>query len=154
MTSIEKAEWIIREHNCCGFTCSRDGTKCPFYSGKCQGYWDSGCIDSRGIEFVKDWLAKNDPDQNEIIGWPGNAEEMKQYIGRQCICCDRYSFKGHSAQGKLAIKYDPDMPYTNEQCGDGFIFCKILPEPTVTEYTIQEIADKLGVPVESIRIKD
>jgi len=152
MTSIEKARFIVKTGDCGSLSCNAV-EPCPCHRptrGK------SECLHGKGssVTYCKDWLAKNDPDQNEIIGWPGNAEEMKQYIGRQCICCDRYSFKGHSAQGKLAIKYDPDMPYTNEQCGDGFIFCKILPEPTVTEYTIQEIADKLGVPVESIRIKD
>jgi len=97
-------------------------------------------------------------DKQEIIGWPGNVEEMRQYIGRQCVCCDDINFAAPSVPGAFEIGNDDgEMPYSNDNSGY-FRYCKILPEPAITELTLSDAlkaySDAHNIPVDQLRIKE
>jgi hypothetical protein len=92
--------------------------------------------------------------EKEIIGWPGNVEEMRQYIGMTCICCDSILFKETSSSGAMVQPTNGDMPYKNAYTGEGFRYCKILPGPAITELTLADIAKKFDIPVDQLRIKE
>lgn len=154
MTSIEKARKIVSQGDCSGFMC-RDGEEpCPMVGKHVCNFPKEPC----NIQWFKKWLAEHDPEYKnaEIIGWPGNAEEMRKYIGRLCVGGPNYNCTKnetrHMGNRLQDVIPGSDEPY--KVIDQWWRFLKIFPEPEVKEYTIQEIADKFGVPVESVRIKD
>lgn len=158
MTDIEKAKHILKTGSCIGLSCGNvEGEVCPLREKHEDGISGTPIhLTHSEIEYVRKWLEGRMPEK-EIIGWPGNAEEMKQYIGRTVMFSDVYD-KGWEGPGELigvdSGGNDIDLPFLVGGRGRWWRYIKVLPAPVVKEYTIQEIADRLGVPVETIRIKD
>jgi len=145
---IETAKQIINQKNCNYLNCE----DCPRSKQNNGTFCIKGPTNDEYFQFFRDWLAKND--KQEIIGWPGNVEEMRQYIGKQCVCCDSISFECTSDSGRLEIIDEPEMPYKNDKTGSGYLYCKVLPEPSITELTLDDIAKKFDIPVDQLRIKE
>ena len=139
---VKIAKQIVNEGNCNGIDCIRH--QFPLYPMPCSS--------ENKQKLSRDWLAKND--KQEIIGWPGNVEEMRQYIGKRCTVKDRWEAEWFGGNATLEdIRDTPDeSPY--RYSGVYFRYCKILPESAITELTLDDIAKKFDIPVDQLRIKE
>jgi hypothetical protein len=162
----ESAERIIRqEGRCDNISC----TNCPLSRWNNEG--DENCTtsgrkpsyinerDSTAVANARKYLEET-MEEKEIIGWPGNAEEMRQYIGRKCIVSDYYEnlFNNEGVEGTFdEVVKKPYPKYRQRFSGAEFDFIRVLPEPVVTEITadaaIAELARARGVDPSTIRIK-
>jgi hypothetical protein len=97
-------------------------------------------------------------EEKEIIGWPGNAEEMRQYIGRKVMVKEKWEELWEVPAIPLTnIFPGANRPYALQNC---WTYIKILPdpvEPKLIEVTAEEaiaiIAKEKGVNADTIRIK-
>jgi hypothetical protein len=140
MTKIETAKVIVEFGACTsGWLCN----KCPL---KGLPSCSAGNVKKR-----RDWLSANEP--APIIGWPGNVEEMRQYDGQEMELSDFFDFKPSTVGALSTVGGSKNCPY---RCGVGcyFTYCRPIPLPAFPELTLSEIADKFGIPLDQLRIKD
>lgn len=152
MTKIEVAKRIIRQGNCDGLF-AEDCIQCPAggtYRGVGCTARKGGTFPGCGVQYFRDWLAKN---EKPIIGWPGNVEEMRQYEGQFFLFSNEISFASPGL-GQMFIANYGDRPYTAPGFKDTYRYCRMMPAPTFPELTLSEIADKFGIPLDQLRIKD
>jgi hypothetical protein len=161
---IETAKRIISQKNCQGIECVRDFCPVACKGGDCTIIKEGSFADNneKCVQWFRDWLAENDPDQKEIIEWPGNAEEMRQYIGRKVAFSNNYSGLSSASfcDTLLDVKSDHESPFITKGHQE-WRYIKVLPtpeKPEVTEIPFNEaiaiLAKNKGVDPSTIRIKE
>jgi hypothetical protein len=150
---IEGAKRIVKEESCANVGCmscpAGDVENCNELKGGtlCEG----GESRKKALEWFRDWLSKNDPAQKEIIGWPGNVDEMRQYIDNLVLVKDKWDQDWLDIPRNLRGVDYSDQPYIT---GCNWRYIKVLHKPTITELTREDIAKKFDIPVDQLRIKE